>query len=358
MPNLKASLALRLLAGLFTLLGVTLAGFGFARFGGVVPTEVEFDPILAATGASVFALGTLGPLRIGLFGGLLPAEIRRTILIMGSCLSVSGLALAASGAFGAGGSLTLALLVCGICAITAASVGFYGLSTKMPDNFYLHEMLAIVKTVNLGGKKEDSVSNREFMRWTGGVRKGAAVGAAAPDGKVISLQGETFSLSRYFHGDGIFSPLVLNLGSYTCPHHRKRIPELHRLMDQWEPRGARFLTVYTAEAHPSDGWELPGQYSEDEEYKGNDADFCFFYAKTLDERKHMAQWLLEKKRFRLPLVLDSMEDAIMRAYNSWPIRLYIIDAGQVVFTGKQGPFGYGVDEAEAALARLASTHGQ
>jgi len=38
----------------------------------------------------------------------------------------------------------------------------------------------------------------------------------------------------------------------------------------------------------------------------------FSYAKNIDERKKMAEWLIEKKNFDMPLVLDSMSDGLFK----------------------------------------------
>jgi len=123
-------------------------------------------------------------------------------------------------------------------------------------------------------------------------------------------------------------------------------------MEKWEQHGVGFLTVYTAEAHPEDGWHLADQYEQDKEYTGKVKDFCFFHTKTLDNRRYMGNWLIEKKDFRMPIVLDTMEDTLLSAYNSWPIRLYIINKGKIIYSRKQGPFGYAPDEVDAALDNM------
>jgi len=42
----------------------------------------------------------------------------------------------------------------------------------------------------------------------------------------------------------------------------------------------------------------------------------------------------------------------LKAYNTWPIRLYIVRDRQIVYSGAQGPFGYDPSDADLALARL------
>lgn len=111
------------------------------------------------------------------------------------------------------------------------------------------------------------------------------------------------------------------------------------------------MTIYTAEAHAEDGWKLVDQYINDAEYT-KEADFCFPYAKSIKERKKMAEWLISKKNFEMPVVLDTMDDNLLKAYNSWPIRLYIIYKGKIAFCGDQGPFGYNPSSLNPTLEKL------
>ena len=89
----------------------------------------------------------------------------------------------------------------------------------------------------------------------------------------------------------------------------------------------------------------------DAEYT-DESNFCFSYAKGIDERKEMAKWMISKKYFDMPVVLDTIEDKLLKAYNSWPIRLYIIHEGTIAFCGDQGPFGYSPSSLNPVLQRL------
>ena len=122
-------------------------------------------------------------------------------------------------------------------------------------------------------------------------------------------------------------------------------------MKKWKPLGVDFLTVFTAEAHAEDGWKLAEQYVNDTEYT-DESDFCFPYARNINDRKEMAQWLTSKEHFDMPIVLDTIEDDLLKAYNSWPIRLYIIHKGKIAFCGDQGPFGYSPAGLDPVLQRL------
>ncbi len=276
-----------------------------------------------------------------------PAEVKQTILIQAIALLIIEIVLILAAIANTSTSVAWAYVVTGLLIMLSASAGFYALSKKLPPTFYISEMLGIIKTAGLTGDKKNSPADREFTRWTNGKRDGVSVGSTAPDGMVTTMTGEIVSLATFFEASDS-SLLVLNFGSYTCPHFRKRINELHALMGKWLDRGVRFLTVYTAEAHPDDGWKLTYQYDNDAEYT-NEKDFSFCYARSIDERKKMAQWLIEKKHFKLPVVLDSMENELLKAYNTWPIRLYIIKNSKVIYSGQQGPFGYEPDEIDKAL---------
>lgn len=308
------------------------------------------DSILLVGGMLLLFIGAIGPVRVIIKSAQIPAEVRRMILVQAVVIPLSGITLMLSAAFSAPTSVALAYLVLGFLVLLSAIAGFYALSKKLPPAFNIGEMLSIMKSAGIVGDKKNSPADREFMRWTAGVREGVRVGATAPDGEVLTMNGKTVLLSSYF-GNGDGSPLVLNFGSYTCPHHRKRIDELHSLIEKWENKGVRFLTVYTAEAHTEDGWKLAHQYDNDAEY-GNEDDFCFYHAKTIDERRNMAKWLIQKKQFQLPVVLDSMANDLLKSYNSWPIRLYIIVSGKVAYCGEQGPFGYDPTSVDEALQKI------
>ena len=292
------------------------------------PVSVHHGMAMLSGGVLLLLVGIAGPVRIIHTGAQIPAEIRRMIIVQALVLPLSGTVFILSALMNTPASEAWACFIVGLFMLVSALAGFYPLSKKLPDTFYMGEMLAIIKSAGLTGDKENSPANRAMMRWTHGIREGVPIGNAAPDGAVITMEGESVLLSSYFGT----KPLVLNFGSYSCPHHRKRIDELHALMQKWQHRGVNFLTVYTAEAHPEDDWKLAHQYVNDAEYTG-EADFCFYYAKSIADRKRMAEWLIDKKHFEMRVVLDSMENSLLKAYNSWPIRLYAFNR---LFSGESG----------------------
>ena len=86
--------------------------------------------------------------------------------------------------------------------------------------------------------------------------------------------------------------------------------------------------VYIREAHPLDGWSVPG-WSEVKD------------AKVLSERKETADVCRSALKFDFPAVIDGMNDAVARRWSGWPERLFVVSKdGRVVYTGDQGPFGF------------------
>ena len=76
------------------------------------------------------------------------------------------------------------------------------------------------------------------------------VGHAAPDVELRRPDGSAFPLSS-LRG----RPLVLVLGSYTCPQLRHGVPEVNRLYERHRDH-ARFLLAYIREAHPEgEAWQ-------------------------------------------------------------------------------------------------------
>ncbi len=79
--------------------------------------------------------------------------------------------------------------------------------------------------------------------------------------------------------------------------------------------------------------------------KGNvDAGICFLQPKTVDERNDVARAFIEAMSFKLPLLLDTMDNATADKYAALPDRLVVIDKiGAVAYQGVMGPHGFDPD---------------
>jgi hypothetical protein len=115
---------------------------------------------------------------------------------------------------------------------------------------------------------------------------------------------------------------------------------LHQLYDRYGGNVA-FFVVYIREAHPEDGWVL----NENRESAIQVRD-----PTSIEERLAVAETCVVKSAIRIPTLIDSMDDAVAKAYGAWPDRLYLIGrGGRIAFQGRPGPFGFVPDELEAAI---------
>lgn len=94
---------------------------------------------------------------------------------------------------------------------------------------------------------------------------------------------------------------------------------------------ADFLTVYIKEAHAQDEWPMG-------------IEICYRQPKTLEERMKIARDFVNRFSYRIPMVVDSMQNLFEATFSAWPERLFIILNGKIEYYGKPGPFGYKPDE--------------
>jgi len=91
---------------------------------------------------------------------------------------------------------------------------------------------------------------------------------------------------------------------------------------------ANFLAVYISEAHAQDEWPL-----------GNHV--CLNQHKTMEERLSVAKDFQEKYDFKLPLLVDTMENTLDNLYACWPERFFIIVDGKMELIAEPtNAFGY------------------
>jgi hypothetical protein len=74
---------------------------------------------------------------------------------------------------------------------------------------------------------------------------------------------------------------------------------------------------------------------------------------TDQERADVARDFAKQFKLKLPILMDTMDDKMEKAYCGWPDRLYVIDAqGKLAYVGKPGPRGFKPDELPAVLEGL------
>ena len=146
-----------------------------------------------------------------------------------------------------------------------------------------------------------------------------AEGAEAPEFELATPEGETVRLSDVV-GE---KPVVLQVGSHTCPVYRYRSRGMRALHDDYAGR-ARFLVVYTGEAHPV-GTASP--YTEDEwnPWINRVAGVSLPDPESYEERRERAGFSREKLEREVLYAVDRMDDAVWKSYGAAPSPAFVID---------------------------------
>jgi peroxiredoxin len=156
-------------------------------------------------------------------------------------------------------------------------------------------------------------------------------GDTAPDFTLPALDGRSTVTLSSLRG----RPVVLVFGSCTCPPFVASLDAVERLRLAYADR-VHFLLVYIREAHPTDGWEIPGNA------------FRVPSPRTTEERLGIARTFTERLRVSLPILADTTADQVEQTYAAWPNRLYILDAdGTIASAGRAAPNGTAVSAAAA-----------
>jgi hypothetical protein len=101
------------------------------------------------------------------------------------------------------------------------------------------------------------------------------------------------------------------------------------------------FAVYIREAHPSDGWKMQSN-----DQVGVSAE----QPKTQEARNLVASHCCQALKLAMPVLVDTIDDQVNRAYSGFPDRLYLIDrAGKLIYKGGRGPYGYKPRELEQTL---------
>jgi len=137
------------------------------------------------------------------------------------------------------------------------------------------------------------------------------VGHPAPD---VALHWSDGRESRLASLRG--TPLVLMVGSYTCPQLRHGAPEVNRLYAAYKDR-ARFLLAYIREAHPArDGWQSTINARQG---------VSLPEAKTLGERGEHAAVCRRELAMPYEAALDGLDGRLEAAFGAFPSRVFVID---------------------------------
>ncbi len=102
-----------------------------------------------------------------------------------------------------------------------------------------------------------------------------------------------------------------------------------------------FVIVYIREAHPVDGWQVAANKRDN---------ILVLQPNSLDARAEVCEEMCTKLELTIPAVIDTLDDAVNKAYSAWPDRLYLVGAdGKIAYKGGPGPAGFKPLELELAI---------
>lgn len=97
---------------------------------------------------------------------------------------------------------------------------------------------------------------------------------------------------------------------------------------------ASFMMVYISEAHATDVWPL-----------GNTV--CVNQHKSIEDRiKAAKEFIVEERKNKIPLFVDTMDNVFDENFHAWPERFYIIQGNAFKFIGKPSKEDKGFDKEQ------------
>jgi hypothetical protein len=107
---------------------------------------------------------------------------------------------------------------------------------------------------------------------------------------------------------------------------------------------SHIFVLYIREAHPTDGRQSQANIREK---------ILIEDPKTQESRDQVARDFAAQFKVSLPILVDSIDNKVEKAYAAIPDRIYVIDAqGRIAYKGGPGPRGFRVSEVPPVLDRL------
>ncbi len=169
----------------------------------------------------------------------------------------------------------------------------------------------------LGAASLASAQDKSKPRGNIGVN-GPKAGTAAPDFTLMTVEGKSVQASSLWKD----KPTVIMTASHTCPVFRGKVTGFQAVAKEYAEQ-VNFLVVYTIEAHPKGD---PSPYSGKEWVTPkNEQDGILFRQPTeQSERTKRARECVEREKMTVPVVVDTLENTVWKAYGCAPNCAYVI----------------------------------
>ena len=184
---------------------------------------------------------------------------------------------------------------------------------RIPTSLRVTVLMLAALAVALPGDAADRQKKRNSIG-----ANGPKPGEAAPDFSLQTVDGKTVTASTLWSQ----KPTIIMTGSHTCPVFRGKVSPFESLAKEFGDR-ANFLVVYTVEAHPKGD---PSPYSGKEWVTPKNEQEGILVRQPVkhEERVSLARECVQKEKLSVPLVVDTMENAVWKAYGSAPNCAYVI----------------------------------
>jgi len=170
-------------------------------------------------------------------------------------------------------------------------------------------------------------------------RKAPSDNSSAPKKSADKKDEQTVSL----HNLRAKQPVVLIIGSFTCPPFRNQLEGVDKVFDQFKDR-AQFLLVYVREAHPDSILSVIGE-------NGRQVLQKIPQPKDLSTRVSNASICQRTKDLDIPIAVDKIDNRVGKAYAGWPNRMVVVGTdGKILFATDPSPGGTNAQKLRAWLA--------
>jgi len=123
-------------------------------------------------------------------------------------------------------------------------------------------------------------------------------------------------------------------------------PRLHELQEEYKDK-AKFMLTYILEAHAQDEWPICSSRCSPGGKK-----IMYNQPKTVEERIAVAKDFVEAFDFKLPIMLDAMHNPFEAHYSSWPLRIYAIQNGKLIYKAQPKDGMYELEDLVSLLRHL------